>query len=238
MKKTLFIITVLLLISSCEKEPENLTTNINIKLSDDVSPVKAKFYIDHKVAYTEWLINDILVIGNGGFPKDYELDYIFQEPGIYNIELNADTYNSSTKINGFKEISIPEKANRLEIIGFDLNNHDLNITDDEIIIEFYYFNGTVVKTFEKNVSVSTIGETIDFTSNLTLEISNIELSDENHYLHFYIKGLTTDTVYFNGTFWLHGGYFSDRLYNDSDKYRVSDSNGIGDIFLILDWYYE
>ena len=237
--KTIFLtLFFIIFFSSCIKDSEIIKTDIQVELSDDVSPVMAKFYINQRVPFSKWKINDKEVIGNSQYPENYELKYCFENGGIYNVNVNADVYNSEDKIIGNAQFTIPDFANKLKISGINLNNHNFNFTDSEIRLEFYYFNGINLEYYERIIPSIGISNEISLNNNLILNILDVKQSDQNHYLHLNILGLESGNEYFKGRIWLYTNYHSERLYEGPNIGRICGWNNEGDLLLELDWYKE
>ena len=226
---------------SCEKEITTSETTIYVKLTDDVCPLRGLFTIDHQVSGTEWQINDTLIYGTVGYPEgEFVLDHIFDEPGNYEIELFARTYDYYSKVTGRTELEIPEIANKLDIYGIDMNNKIFTSENTTLKLNFKYtYESAIHYSIEKTEEYSPNMDSIEFTEPITLDLPDMISTDPNSFrLSILISDLTTNKKYYEGFIALNHAYFSERLFSNPLKGEIIESEGGRIFYFNLDWYCE
>ncbi len=151
LKFLLLLIGLVIISTSCSKEPKYENIDIKVMINDDVSPIWAQFWIDTVVSRTEWHINDTIIHGFDGWPKEEPvLEYRFDEEGHYTINLFAEKFN---KIDHFFtnkiELEIPEIANKLIVYGIDLNNNDMGFNDEDYSLTYQYVYDSETHVYKK-----------------------------------------------------------------------------------------
>jgi len=237
-KRFLIIVIIALSLSNCTKEINKSEIVINYELLDDVSPVKAILSVDNNLHWSEWILD-------GSTPQQSEnnnyntYEYIFDDFGISNVKINASGINGE-KYFGNQDIEIPQIADKLIIYGYNFQNeYDFNLTDENLIFRFKYYNGSTYSNYSTTIPSSTyeINDSFTFEIPIEINISGFDIIEgDNLFIYFIIEGSESSNQYFRVNFFLKDWYYHHRMY--APNYIYLD-NGVGDnnerIFLDSDW---
>ncbi len=236
--KKIFYLLVLfsVIFISCKKDTKETKVDIQYKMLDDVSPVKISLKVDKELYSSDWNIDGIEYQQTDGNDNN-KLDVVFNNPGLSNVEFNG--YGKSGKFIGKINIEIPPVANKLNLNGYFFNeNLNLNITDNELIFKFDYYNGNTYTYYNTTVLAS------DFISNNSFLFSNpivIDISDfenkpyDDVVLFFKIVGKETNKNYFTSMMYVKTWYYAERLMFP-DPNRISfENSGNEHMNLYCDW---
>ncbi len=195
MKKHILIIVLFLGGTlSCSNKFDIESVDFKVTLLDDVSPVKVRCSIEGNWKYVRW-------DADGGLNVDYEgntfegntFEHLFISPGTHTIEVS--TWKGDTKYIGEKEITIPARATKLKIEGFQLHDIDINplsLAQGTYVLEIDYYNGEIYDYHSRTVVISHTSSGVILLNDLiTLNITDY---NSNYYLIVRLKRIEPDAV--------------------------------------------